>query len=61
MHYNALVTETDRTRIVAGNPILTEEDLFWKTVLYGRGAMPPWEEALSVQQIADIQAWLKTR
>jgi hypothetical protein len=33
---------------------------FWKTVLEGRHMMPPLKDALTEQQIADIQAWLKT-
>lgn len=44
---------------LAGNPILHAES-FWETVLYGRGPMPAWEHGLSRQDIADIQAWLKT-
>ena len=43
------------------NPILKHEDLFWETVLHGRGAMPAWGSALSPQDIADIHAWLVTR
>ena len=42
------------------NPILQDNDGFWKTVLRGRGNMPAWEERLSTQQIADVQAYLKT-
>ena len=45
---------------LAANPILLEQGRFWETVLEGRGAMPPWREALSPQEIADILAWLKT-
>jgi cytochrome c oxidase cbb3-type subunit 3 len=45
---------------LAANPILLENERFWETVLDGRGAMPPWREALSPQEIADILAWLKT-
>ncbi len=45
---------------LAANPILLENERFWETVLEGRGAMPPWREALSPQEIADILAWLKT-
>ncbi len=44
---------------LAGNPILGDESRFWDTVLHGRGAMPPWEAALSAQDIADIRAWLQ--
>ena len=43
------------------NPILKQEDLFWETVLHGRGAMPAWGSVLSRQDIADIHAWLRTR
>ncbi len=41
--------------------ILKQEDLFWETVLYGRGPMPAWGSVLSHQDIADILAWLETR
>lgn len=43
---------------LAKNPILKHEDLFWETVLHGRGPMPAWDSALSHQDIADILAWL---
>ena len=43
------------------NPILKHEDLFWDTVLNGRGPMPAWGAALSEQDIADIFAWLSTK
>jgi cytochrome c oxidase cbb3-type subunit 3 len=46
---------------LAKNPILKHEDLFWETVLHGRGPMPAWGAALSRQDIADIHAWLATR
>ncbi len=46
---------------LAKNPILKHEDLFWETVLYGRGPMPAWGSFLSRQDIADIHAWLMTR
>lgn len=42
-------------------PILKHEDLFWETVLHGRGAMPAWGSVLSSQDIADIYAWLVTK
>jgi cytochrome c oxidase cbb3-type subunit 3 len=45
---------------LAGNPILSNDKLFWDRVLKGRHMMPPLGDALSAQQIADIQAWLKT-
>ena len=43
------------------NPILTQEEVFWEAVLYGRGPMPAWGAVLSHQDIADIYAWLLTR
>ncbi len=46
---------------LAKNPILKHEDLFWDTVLHGRGPMPAWGSVLSHQDIADIHAWLSTR
>ncbi len=42
------------------NGILQANDRFWTTVLKGRGHMPAFEERLSSQQIADIQAFLKS-
>lgn len=46
---------------LAKNPILKHEDLFWDTVLHGRGPMPGWGTILSQQDIADIFAWLLTK
>ena len=46
---------------LAKNPILKHDDLFWETVLHGRGPMPAWGGVLSHQEIADIHAWLMTR
>ncbi|HEY5626746.1 MAG TPA: c-type cytochrome [Nitrospira sp.] len=43
------------------SPILKHEDLFWETVLHGRGPMPAWGAALSEQDIADIFAWLSSK
>ena len=45
---------------LAGNPVLSNEQAFWKIVHEGRHMMPPLKGALTEQQIADIQAWLKT-
>jgi len=45
---------------LAGNPVLSNEQAFWKTVYEGRHVMPPLKDALTEQQMADIQAWLKT-
>src|SRR5262249_32137908 len=46
---------------LAKNQILTREDLFWETVLHGRGQMPAWGSVLNQQEIADIHAWLLSR
>jgi len=46
---------------LARNPILKHEDLFWDTVLHGRGPMPAWGTVLSQQDIADVYAWLMER
>lgn len=46
---------------LSGNPILTREDLFWETVLHGRGAMPGWSHTLTLQEIADVFAWLSAQ
>ena len=45
---------------LAGNPVLSNEQAFWKTVYDGRHVMPPLKDALTEQQMADIKAWLKT-
>ncbi|HEY7532710.1 MAG TPA: cytochrome c [Nitrospiraceae bacterium] len=43
-----------------GNPVLSNEQAFWKVVYEGRHVMPPLKDAVTEQQMADIQAWLKT-
>jgi cytochrome c553 len=45
---------------LAGNPVLSNEQAFWKIVSEGRHVMPHLKDALTEQQMADIQAWLKT-
>ena len=40
--------------------MLSNERVFWKTVSEGRHIMPPLKDTVTEQQIADIQAWLKT-
>jgi mono/diheme cytochrome c family protein len=45
---------------LAGNPVLSNEQAFWKTVYEGRHVMPPLKGTLTEQQMVDIQAWLKT-
>jgi mono/diheme cytochrome c family protein len=45
---------------LAGNPVLSNDQAFWKVVHEGRHVMPPLKDAVTEQQMADIQAWLKT-
>jgi cytochrome c551 len=45
---------------LAGNPVLSNDQAFWKIVHEGRHVMPPLKDAVTEQQMADIQAWLKT-
>ncbi len=45
---------------LAGNAVLSNEAAFWKVVYEGRHVMPPLKGAITEQQMADIQAWLKT-
>ena len=45
---------------LAGNPVVSNEQAFWKILSEGRHVMPPLKDALTEQQITDIQAWLKT-
>ncbi len=45
---------------LAGNPVSSNEQAFWRILSEGRHMMPHLKDALTEQQIADIQAWLKT-
>lgn len=45
---------------LAGNPVLSNEQVFWTILHDGRHVMPPLQDAVTEQQMADIQAWLKT-
>lgn len=45
---------------LAGNPVLSNDQAFWKIVYEGRHVMPPLKGVITEQQMADIQAWLKT-
>jgi len=45
---------------LAGNPVLSNDQAFWKTVYEGRHMMPPLQDVVTDQQMADIRAWLKT-
>lgn len=44
---------------LAGNPILSNDQAFWKIVYEGRHVMPPLKGVVTEQQMADIRAWLK--
>jgi len=45
---------------LADNPILANDQAFWKVVHEGRHMMPPQKGVVTDQQLADIRAWLKT-
>ena len=45
---------------LAGNPVLSNDQAFWKIVYEGRHVMPPLKGVVTEQQMADIRAWLKT-
>jgi mono/diheme cytochrome c family protein len=45
---------------LAGNPILFNDQAFWKIVYEGQHVMPPLKGAVTKQQMADIRTWLKT-
>ncbi|HEX6531614.1 MAG TPA: cytochrome c [Nitrospira sp.] len=43
-----------------GNPVLSNDQAFWKVVHEGRHIMPPLKGTVSDQQLNDIRAWLRT-
>ena len=45
---------------LAGNPILSNDTAFKEIIRQGRHMMPPLQDTLTGQQLADIQAWLQT-
>ena len=45
---------------LAGNPVLSNDQAFWKIVHEGRHVMPPLKGVVTDQQLADIRAWLRT-
>lgn len=45
---------------LAGNSVVSNDRVFWDRVLRGGHMMPPLGDALTSQQIADIQSWLKS-
>jgi mono/diheme cytochrome c family protein len=65
--YNASCVVCHGTRAIggigprlAGNPVLSNDQAFWKIVHEGRHMMPPQKGVVSDQQLADIRAWLRT-
>jgi mono/diheme cytochrome c family protein len=45
---------------LVNNPVLSNDQAFWKVVYEGRHVMPPLKGAVTEQQMADIRAWLQT-
>ena len=45
---------------LAANPILSNDQAFWRVVHEGRHVMPPLKGTVSDQQVNDIRAWLRT-
>lgn len=45
---------------LAGNPVLSNDQAFWKVVHGGRHVMPPLKDVVTDQQLAEIRAWLRT-
>lgn len=45
---------------LAGNPVLSNDQAFWKIVHEGRHVMPPLKGVVTDEQIMDIRAWLKS-
>jgi len=45
---------------LVGNPVLSNDQAFWKIVYEGRHVMPPLKGAVTEQQMADIRAWLRS-
>lgn len=45
---------------LAGNPILFNDQAFWRIVYEGQHVMPPLKGAVTRQQMVDIRTWLKT-
>lgn len=45
---------------LAGNPVLSNDQAFWKIVHEGRHVMPPLKNVVTDEQMTDIRAWLKS-
>lgn len=45
---------------LAGNPVLSNDQAFWKIMHEGRHVMPPLKGMITDQQLNDIRAWIRT-
>lgn len=45
---------------LAGNPVISNDEAFWKVVHEGRHVMPPLKGVVTDEQMTDIRAWLKS-
>ena len=45
---------------LSGNPVLANDQAFWKVVHEGRHIMPPLKGSVTDQQLNDIRAWIRT-
>jgi mono/diheme cytochrome c family protein len=45
---------------LAGNPVLSNDQAFWKIVHEGRHVMPPLKGTVTDEQLTDIRAWLQS-
>jgi mono/diheme cytochrome c family protein len=43
---------------LAGNPVLSNDQAFWKIVHEGRHVMPPLKRTVTDEQMTDVRAWL---
>jgi mono/diheme cytochrome c family protein len=44
---------------LASNPILSNDQAFWKVVYEGRHVMPPLKGVITEEQMTDIRTWLQ--
>lgn len=45
---------------LANNPVLSNDQAFWKIVYEGRHVMPPLKGVITEEQMTDIRTWLQT-
>jgi mono/diheme cytochrome c family protein len=45
---------------LAGNPVISNDEAFWKVVHEGRHVMPPLKGVVTDEQMTEIRAWLKS-